>query len=464
MGGLSAAIHARLQGWDVLVIEQSDRCGGKAAGIEIDGFHLDPGPSIIILPDIYRDVFRAAGRNPEDYLRFIPLDILSRVYFEGHEPLNLPSNYDACLDLLKEIAPDDVAPFRKLIEKLDRSVTSLEQAVFQRPILKLSDFARPGLMKFGLQFNPFRNYRTLVDQWFTSPLLRAFFYGFPSYSGLSYNDPAPGAFLIPYYMLRDGVYFPEGGVRKIPRAFERLARELGVEFRMETRFRRFVGERGIELESGELLEADHIICNVDKLTATGESSLEPSLSYFTLHYGVRQQLDGLEHHTLLVPGRFADGFERLYANAFPDPPIVYLNATQALDPEAAPSGSTNLFAVVTVPARGPTLDWPGGREEYRRKVRHVMAQFGFDWSNEDEVFERIQDPDYFEAAHGNYRGSLYGPIPKQRAFGMFPLGNWDPAHPNRAFCGGSVQPGAGLPMVTLSGKFAVDALAKQRSA
>ena len=92
-----------------------------------------------------------------------------------------------------------------------------------------------------------------------------------------------------------------------------------------------------------------------------------------------------------------------------------------------------------------------------------MAQFGFDWSSDAEVFERVQDPDYFEAAHGNYRGSLYGPIPKQRAFGMFPLGNWDPAHANRAYCGGSVQPGAGLPMVTLSGKFAVDALAKQRS-
>lgn len=462
MGGLSAAIHARLRGWDVLVIEQSDRCGGKAAGIEIEGFHLDPGPSIIILPEIYRDVFRTAGRNPDDYLRFMPLDVLSKVYFDGHEPLNLPSDYPSCLNLLKEIAPDDVAPFRNLIEKLDGSAASLEQAVFERPILKLSDFARPGLMKFGMQFNPFRNYRALVDGWFKSPLLRAFFYGFPSYSGLSYNDPAPGALLIPYYMLRDGVYFPEGGVRAIPRAFERLARELGVEFRMNTRFRKFVGDRSVELETGEVLEADHIICNVDKLTATGETSLESSLSYFTLHYGIGRSLEGLEHHTLLVPGTFHHGFERLYDNQFPDPPIVYLNATQALDPEAAPEGQTNLFAVVTVPSRGPTLDWSGSRDPYRSKVREVMSRFGFDWSPEEQVFERVQDPDYFELAHGNYRGSLYGPIPKQRAFGLFPLTNWDPAYPNRAYCGGAVQPGAGLPMVTLSGKFAVDALANRR--
>lgn len=463
LGGLSAAIYARLRGWDVLVIEQSDRCGGKAAGVERDGFQLDPGPSIIILPEIYRAVFRAASRNPDDYLKFIPLDVLSRVYFEGREPLNLPSDYESCLSLLREIAPEDVKRFQRLFERLDRSVPSLESAVFERPILRVSDFARPGLLKFGMQFSPFRSYRSLVDGWFSSPLLRAFFYGFPSYSGLSYNDAAPGAFLIPYYMLRDGVYFPEGGVRAIPAAFERLARELGVEFRMNTRFTQFVGERGVELENGEQLEADHIICNADKLTVTGECSLEPSLSYFTLHYGIQHDLPGLEHHTLLIPEKFEAGFRRLYSNEFPDPPIVYLNATSALDPSAAPKGQTNLFAVVTVPSRGTTVDWSKGRNEYRRKVRGVMAKFGFDWVTGAETFERVQDPDYFEQAHGNYRGSLYGPVPKQRAFGMFPLKNWDPEHPNRAFCGGSVQPGAGLPMVTLSGKFAVDVLANEGS-
>lgn len=462
MGGLSAAIHARLRGWDVLIIEQSDRCGGKAAGIEIEGFHLDPGPSIIILPDIYRDVFRRAGRDPDAYLRFSRLDVLSRVYFDGQPPLNLLGNLEACLALLREIAPQDVPAFRRLFEKLDRSVSSLEAAVFERPILRAADLARPGLLKFGLRFQPLRDYRSLIDSWFSSPLLRAFFYGFPSYSGLSYNDPAPGALLIPYYMLRDGVFFPEGGVRAIPRAFERLARELGVEFRMQTSFRRFVDETTIETADGEILEADVVVCNLDKLTAAGESALEPSLSYFTLHYGIKQPIEGLEHHTLLIPKTFAEGFEALYAGRFPDPPIIYLNATQALDPEAAPPGHTNLFAVATVPSRGPDLDWAGSRAAYRGKLRGVMAQFGFDWKPGDEAFERVQDPDYFEATHGNYRGSLYGPIPKQRAFGLFPLKNWDPAHPLRAYCGGAVQPGAGLPMVTLSGKFAVDALARVR--
>ncbi|MBX7134310.1 MAG: phytoene desaturase [Fimbriimonadaceae bacterium] len=460
LGGLSAAIHARLRGWDVLVLEQSDRTGGKAAGIEIDGFHLDPGPSIIIVPEIYRDVFRAAGRNPDDYLQFERLSVLSRIYFEGSETVDLPADYDECLRLLRGLAPDDEAAFRALISKLDGCVPNLERAVFERPILKQSDFMRPGLLSFGMKFNPFRTYKDMVDGWFSSPLLRAFFYGFPSYSGQTYRDNAPGALLIPYYMLQSGVYFPRGGVRAIPAAFERLASELGVEFRFGARFKQFVGEQSVELDGGEILEADGVICNIDKLTATGETQVEPSMSYFTLHWGLRRELSGLEHHTLLIPKDFERGFKKLYANQFPNPPIAYLNATAALDPEAAPPGCTNLFAVVTVPADVPALDWHERRDEYRDLVLSVIRKAGFEWDDAEILFERVQDPPYFAQAHGNYRGSLYGPTQKHRAFGLFPLMNWDSKHPHRAYCGGSVQPGAGLPMVTLSGKFAVDSLAK----
>jgi phytoene dehydrogenase-like protein len=37
---------------------------------------------------------------------------------------------------------------------------------------------------------------------------------------------------------------------------------------------------------------------------------------------------------------------------------------------------------------------------------------------------------------------------------MMPLRNFDEQISNLFYCGGSVQPGAGLPMVLLSGKFA----------
>jgi phytoene dehydrogenase-like protein len=83
-----------------------------------------------------------------------------------------------------------------------------------------------------------------------------------------------------------------------------------------------------------------------------------------------------------------------------------------------------------------------------------MSQAGVSIEPSEIEMQRVQTPVYFEQEHGNFRGSLYGADEKHRLFGMFPWSNRDPEFRNLLYVGGSVQPGAGLPMVTLSGKFA----------
>ncbi len=467
MGGLSAAIHARLKGHDVLVLEKHELPGGKAARVDLPGYKLDPGPSIIILKGIYEDVFRRAGKRMEEYLRFQRLDPFSRVYFEGEPVLDLPADRDACVALLEERFPGDSSAFKGLMKKLDKVVRNVERSIFRKPYDqpgKLLDWRLLSMARFA---NPRTTYKQIVDQTFQHPLLRAFFYGFPSYGGQTYDSVAPGAFFIPYFMLAKGVYYPVGGVGAIPEAFQRLAVELGVEFRFG------VGVEGIEVEKGRVaavragdrIPCDAVISNVDRYT-TGrwlgrEFSERPSFSYFTLHWGVRRRVEGLSHHTLLVPRDFEAGFEELYRRrSFPESPIVYLNATHLQDSSTAPVGCSNLFAVATSPALEDHLDWEELEELARERVMGTLERFGFGLSESELDFERVQTPATFAEAHGNYRGSLYGPDECHRLFGMMPNRNWDEEIPNLFYCGGSVQPGAGLPMATLSGMFAAERLGR----
>lgn len=468
LGGLSAAVHSRLAGHDVLVIESSDSVGGKAAGIQTLGYKLDPGPSIIILKRIYEDVFRRAGRNLSDYLTFQKLDPFSRVYYEGEDRLDLPADRTECLSVLEDRFPQDSPSFKELLEKLDKVINHVDASIFCRPYDQpwhLLDWRLLSMAKFA---NPRATYKQLVDKAFQHPLLRAFFYGFPSYGGQTYDSVAPGAFFIPFLMLTEGVYYPEGGVSEIPRAFHRLATELGVEFKFESRLEGFEVEKGRVVAvrtNSERIPCDAVISNLDRYSTGAllgrKYNHAPSLSYFTVHWGVRGSFEGLSHHTLLVPKDYEQGFEELYRQrTYPESPIIYLNATHIQDPSSAPSGCSNIFAVVTSPALEDHLDWKSLQHRAKESVLRGMDRFGFGISSKDLDFERIQTPIYFAEKHGNYRGSLYGPDEKHRLFGMMPNRNWDEEIKNLFYCGGSVQPGAGLPMVTLSGKFAAERLGK----
>jgi phytoene dehydrogenase-like protein len=130
MGGLSAAIHARLSGWDVLVLEKGSTPGGKAAGISLAGYELDPGPSIIILTELYANVFEKAGRRMEDYLEFKRLDLISRVFFNGSEPLDLPADAEECLQVLRDLSPNDASAMKELLDTIEKVEPYLEKTIY----------------------------------------------------------------------------------------------------------------------------------------------------------------------------------------------------------------------------------------------------------------------------------------------------------------------------------------------
>lgn len=472
-GGLATAVELAAKGHQVVVFESREIVGGKAAPVTQEGYRMDPGPSIVILPQIYAESFRRAGRRMEDYLSFDRLPEITRVILEGEGTYDLPGDRAAALELVRGLDEDDARSLELLLKKLDTVIGGVEGTIFTRSITRPWQLMDPRLIRFGMRFDVRRTYKETIDGWFRHPLLRAFFYGFPSYGGQGYHSKAPGALTIPYYMLTGGVFWPKlvdgslEGIAAIPAAFERLARELGATIR--------TGEPvlGIERQNGRVTGVhlrsgfepfDAVVSNRDRFSAATmldrEEAREPSYSYYTHHWGVPRRLEGLAHHTLLIPKEFERGFEALYdRREFPDPPIVYLNDTTVTDPTTAPPGGTNLFAVVTCPSDEPHIDWANPTAQ-REAVARTMGACGHPMP-EDAVFERVQTPLTFASRDGSYRGSLYGVDERHRILGgTFPLGLRDEELKNLFYVGGAVQPGAGLPMVTLGGRFVAEMIGR----
>lgn len=460
--GLSAAIHLRLLGLDVSLIEQRNELGGKAAGFVEQGFHLDPGPSIVISPWIYADVFRRCGERINDWLPMKRLPQIFRIHREDGRPsLDLPASRQEFLDCI----PEDKQGLDRLFCQIDTVYDHLKETIFDRPFDRPWQLLDPGLVATALPFDVRLSYKALVDTYVRSPEMRALFYGFPSYSGQTFHSKAAGALMVPYLMAEEGVWFPDGGVAAIPASFAQLAKAQGVQMRqgVKAESTRLEGRmaKAVVDQNGEEHTADIIVFAMDRLTVEerllGRTVKKtPSYSYFTLHFGLSRQFDGLAHHSLLLPDDFEAGFHDLYDGLLPpSSPVVYLNSTPA------PAGCHNLFVVLTVPAIHPHFDWAEEEPRQRELALRMMERFGWPIRSDDVIFERHQSPVTFLERDGSWKGSLYGPLGAERLFGLFPLSNEDSALRNVFYAGGAVQPGAGLPMATLSGKFVADKAARR---
>lgn len=82
IGGLTTAIQLQNKGYDVTIYEKNDKVGGKMNQLKIDGFKFDMGPTIVMMPDIYRQPFVDTGVNPDDYFTMQRVDPFMKVQID----------------------------------------------------------------------------------------------------------------------------------------------------------------------------------------------------------------------------------------------------------------------------------------------------------------------------------------------------------------------------------------------
>src|SRR6478735_12003193 len=92
VGGLSAALELKRRGAEVVLLERHAKFGGKASERRDGGWRWDEGPSIVVMPWVYRTLFEAAGLDPDAYLPLRRLDPAFRVVLSDGRPLDIPAD------------------------------------------------------------------------------------------------------------------------------------------------------------------------------------------------------------------------------------------------------------------------------------------------------------------------------------------------------------------------------------
>ena len=229
----------------------------------------------------------------------------------------------------------------------------------------------------------------------------------------------------------------------------------------------------VELDGGERLPADIVVCDADARVLYGElhrtrRSVPPadSLSGVVLLLSVRDPLPDLGHHTVLYGAApYDDEFDAVFGGRdrlgrrgpgrLVADPVLYLNAPR--DATVAPEGCRAVYVLVNAARHGRdgapgTLDWtaPGLADRYADALLDRLAARGID-VRDRLVAREVRTPADLERERGAPGGAIYGQVQHGPGATVFRAHNRSRTR-GLFLVGGSTHPGGGLPLVAMSAR------------
>ena len=479
LGGLAAAARLAAGGHAVTVLERSAQVGGKLGRYERDGHVFDTGPSLVTLPQVYRDLFAATGARLEDHVDLVRLDPAVAYRFADGTQLTLPGTAAAVPDALEEALGNGTgAQWTALMARAEAMWRISEQPFLRRPLRGAATLARLARNPADVTtIAPWQTLRGLGSRPLADPRLRMLLDRYATYSG---SDPrrAPAVLAtVPYAEQSFGSWYVRGGLHRLALAVAELAARCGAGIRTGSGVRRVLVEGGracgVELLDGERVPADVVVSGVDATGLYGDllppdrrtrgtrrdlAVATPSLSGVVLLLALDGRTPGLAHHTVLFPEDYDAEFDAVFGTGrFPGSPrpvadpTVYVSAPD--DPALRPDeDSESWFVLVNAPrhdpGRGTDWDEPGLADRYAAELLAVLARRGLDVRSRVRWCE-VRTPADLGRDTGSVGGSIYGSSSNGTRAAFLRPANASPV-PGLFLVGGSAHPGGGLPLVTLS--------------
>lgn len=483
LGGLAAAIRLASKGVRTLVLEKNANVGGKVNILRANGYSFDTGASLLTMPHVLEDSFTSASRRLEDYLTLQRLEPICRYRWSDGATFDASRDIEKTVNEIQRIAPEDIDGFRKFLLDAKRKYEVAERTFLVHSLNDLPKLLRPRYARDLAAISSFRTLAAHVEKYFRSPRLRQLFLRFATYNGSSpYRAPAVFA-LIPYVEFGLGAWYVRGGMYELPRALERLAKELNVEIRNNAEVERIIVRegraRGVRLANGEEISCDALIANSDaietyrsliepsarpRMSDAKLNHLEPSSSGFALLVGATKRYDQIAHHNIFFSDDYPSEFRALFDEMRPiENPTVYVCAASRTDETQAPPDHENLFVLVNAPATSERVDWARETDSYRDLVVKKLENFGLENLRASVDFCATITPEDFRTKYRANRGAIYGVSSNKLSSAFLRPPNRARDIRNLYFAGGATHPGGGIPLTLISGKIAAEMLAKEFS-
>lgn len=453
-------------------------------GLQLEGgYHLDTGPTILQLPGVLEQLFRRSGKRLQDYVTLQRLDPNTRIHFWDGSHLDTFGDEEkmraAAASLDPRLGPAFDGWMREAKEKY--------AVAYEKFICTSADslgYYAPWRLLSTLKFKPWQSLYRHLDSYFHDDRL-SYAFSYPSkYLGLHPTTCSSVFSVIPFLELAFGVWHVQGGFRALSKGMQRCAEDLGATFRFNAPVKRVLTKAGaavgVELESGETLDADAVVINADlpyaaqklidpeirqgtRLSDRSLDSAKYSCSTFMLYLGLDTVYRDLPHHLIYLSNaaRRTDrpALEDLNID-LDDPPFYACNPTPT-DPSGAPAGHSTLYVLVPTPNTNRPIDWAAAEKTLTARVPGWLQKVGLRDVARHIKVQRAYTAQTWRDDFNVFRGAVFnlshtwlqlGPLrPKVRS----------PHVDGLYWVGGGTHPGSGLLTIMESANICADFLAKK---
>lgn len=477
IAGLASAIRLASKGYSVDVYEKNNYAGGKIKELRKNGYRFDMGPSVFMLPKLIDELFEICNKNPRDYYSYVPLDISFKYFFEDGTSINAFSDVEKFSNEIELKTIDSKEDFEKYRRDIETKYNITNEVFIENSLHIFKNFLNwetvYGILNFH-KIDAFKSMNSGNKLFFKDYRLIQLLNNYATYVGANPFVAPATLNVIQHLEINLGTFLPEKGIYSIVSSLVKLAEEIGVRFHYNTMVNEIIIETeqsnikdkkaiGIKTNLAEFIKYDRIISNMDiyytytKLLPKEKSpknilNQAKSSSVIAFCWGVSKTYDILETHNMLFAADDDEEYKAIFdEKSVSKDPSIYISISSKKIKEDAPSGCENWFVFITVP-NDTGQNWD---EIVKKSRKNIFVKINRLLNTDIEKhikFEELLTPPMIKENYCSQLGAIYGNSSDNTFASFFRHSNFSKQIRGLYFVGGSVHPGAGIPMCLNSAK------------
>jgi phytoene desaturase (3,4-didehydrolycopene-forming) len=456
---------------------------------------------LLLLPKLFKETFNDLDTSLEaEGVQLLKCEPNYNLWFGDGESFELSSDTSVMKrEIEKWEGKEGFERYLLWLGEAHRHYEISVREVLHKNFTSIFNLLRPSFLVQLFALHPFESiYSRAAKYFWTERLRRVFTFG-SMYMGMSPFD-APGTYsLLQYTELAEGIWYPIGGFHVVIAALVRICERLGVKIRLNTLVSSVLttpdGRKvtGVQLSSGEQLNADLVIINADLVyaynnlfpTSTSQSyatSLQKragSCSSISFYWALSKQIPELKTHNIFLADEYRESFDSIFdRQSIPIEPSFYVNIPSRIDPTAAPEGKDSIVVLVPVghllnsatashpngdltatsgSGLKPEQDWTSLITSTRQKILlTIESRTSCTPLSPLILHEELNTPTTWQSTFNLDKGSILG-----LSHSFFNVLAFRPKtkHPEIEgvyFVGASTHPGTGVPIVLAGAKITVE--------